>query len=88
MSAFLKQYQEQLLEAFSDFLARTRELKQPASAFAEVNGKRICPRCGSHAPNLSLTSSKAWNSGCATWSASLPRSGYKRRLTGSILTFY
>lgn len=31
----LKQYQERLLEAFSSFLARTRELSNPADAFAE-----------------------------------------------------
>ncbi|MFS2006438.1 DEAD/DEAH box helicase [Duganella sp. CT11-25] len=31
----LKDYQEKLLEAFAGFLARTRELKNPASAFAE-----------------------------------------------------
>lgn len=31
----LKQYQEQLLDAFAAFLSRTRELKSPAAAFAE-----------------------------------------------------
>lgn len=31
----LKQYQEQLLDAFADYLAHTREIKNPASAFAD-----------------------------------------------------
>lgn len=31
----IKQYQEQLLKAFSEFLSRTRELKDPSAAFAE-----------------------------------------------------
>lgn len=44
----LKDYQERLLEAYGDFLARCRELKDPAAAFAEstqVHFGRALPYC-------------------------------------------
>lgn len=37
----LKDYQERLLDAFASFLSRSRELKSPASAFAESTSKHL-----------------------------------------------